>query len=282
LFVQGAMSVRAIGKTINYDHGYLSRVFAGKQKPSAALLAALEEVGVVPTAPTLDSLAEHLSGLRHQEDVVGVARIREPAIAFGKRITELADDARAGERQGMVHLAGQSCSYLGWVELESKNFEQSRRWLERGAMYASEVGDDTLWAHIVAFMATLEGRRSKPLALEGLARASLRRPSIHPAQQSYNGLQHARSLALIGEGQHAGRSLDASTALSARATSEEPLPYAYWYTSAFLTLNTGYVHLELGHLSQARDLMDAGLSDLPPDQRDSDWAAEYKEALART
>lgn len=61
---------------------------------------------------------------------------------------------------------------------------------------------------------------------------------------------------------------------------ETARPWHYYFSEPFFALQIGLAHLKLGDNQDAVDHLTAGLDALPVDQRDAQWAQEYRVALA--
>ena len=93
--------------------------------------------------------------------------------------------------------------------------------------------------------------------------------------------QAAHGYALLGDRAAAGRLLGEATDLTTAAASESAPPHAYWLTPTFCRMGLGLAYLALGDTAAAADSLRAGLASLPADQRDAEWALEYRQALGR-
>jgi hypothetical protein len=65
------------------------------------------------------------------------------------------------------------------------------------------------------------------------------------------------------------------------AQAHESPPWNYYYTPAFWTLQRGLIYSYIkGRTHLAADLLIAGMAALPAEQRDAEWAEDYRRALA--
>lgn len=94
-------------------------------------------------------------------------------------------------------------------------------------------------------------------------------------------VQAAHGYAWMGEKDLARRLLDEASDLADQAGRDSPPAAAYWLSPTFTRMGIGLALLELGDYADARDQLQSGLDGLPDGQAEAEWAAEYREALAR-
>jgi transcriptional regulator with XRE-family HTH domain len=277
--------------------GYLSQIENGTRVPSQRVVTALSEaLGVhvvapaavkpepVPTCVSSETpgiLTGILAGQRRLEDVTGSAPLVGPTLAQLGVIAGMLHDARGPVRRELLHIAAQWAVFTGWLCTATGRHGSAVRAFNLAADWAQEAGDDTLISHVYAFKGYSSRRRGDLAAMEGLTAAARRLKIVHPAQRAYNAFQHARALARLDDRRSAVTLLDLAIRESDAAMREgRPPEYGYWYTPAFFKLSVGLTHVWLGSHDEAQDLITAGLAELPDDQRGSEWADEFRAALA--
>jgi tetratricopeptide (TPR) repeat protein len=115
----------------------------------------------------------------------------------------------------------------------------------------------------------------------GLSQAAQRDKRLAPGIRALAAQQEARALALNGELDPCERKLDEAMELAVRASEypdDEP-PWVYFYSPEYFTMQRGRAYLYLGLHEKAADLLEAGLTAMPQELRDAEWAQPYKTDL---
>ncbi|RKS06682.1 helix-turn-helix protein [Nocardiopsis sp. Huas11] len=309
------MSISAAARAMNFDKGYVSRVVNGKQRPSAALVTALDnllgtEGGLVELhtamdeddrsrvaavvggdrykadASTVRALSDVLAAQRRLDDTLGPAAMLAPTLVQMDTVVSLARDSDARSmpadvRDGLKLVAAEWVQFAGWLRAEARDDADAVRLLTEAEDYADEINDGPLAAQAANFKGYLSRQRQNARGVVRWFLTAYNTPGAHPAQRLGDAAQAAQGLAMLGERDSARRLLDEATALSHRAEIETPPGTAYWLVPSFHGLNIGLAYLALGDTTQAAASIRDALANLPEDQQGAEWTHEYRAALAQ-
>ncbi len=312
------MSISAAARAMNFDKGYVSRVVNGKQHPSPALVAALDNLlgaegglielhtaideddrarvaavaerngGIGPMradASTVRALSDVLAAQRRLDDTLGPRAMLSPTLVQMDTVVALARDSEslrnAGVRDGLKRVAAEWVQFAGWLHAEARNDREAVHFLTEAEDYADEINDGPLAAQAANFKGYLARQQGRPRAVVRWFLTAHHTPGAHPAQRLGDLAQAAQGLAMLGEDEDARRLLDQAHALKDRAEIETPPNTAYWLVPSFHGLNIGLTYLALGDNGEAADSIRDALANLPEDQQGAEWTNEYRAALAQ-
>ncbi|MGW1614476.1 helix-turn-helix domain-containing protein [Streptomyces sp. NPDC002285] len=300
-------SMKAAARAMNYDVSYLSRVLNGKQKPSANLAQALDElVGaggslaatvlddddesrVAKTAGqpsrldagTVDALAGVLAAYRRLDDAVKPESVIPATVAQMREVTRMLKGARGPHRDSLAAVASEFVQFAGWMFAQTREDDQAVRYLNDALELADEISNGTLAAQALNFKGYIARQQGRPQGIARWFACAATTPGAHPAQRIGDYLQAAAGLAQLGERDAALRTVEDAERLMDKAAALPPPDTAYWLTPSFNRLNMGLCTLALGRYSEAADHLRTGLAGLPDELRDAPWSWEHKDALQR-
>ncbi|MDO0914193.1 helix-turn-helix transcriptional regulator [Streptomyces sp. DT2A-34] len=300
-------SMKAAARAMNYDVAYLSRVFNGKQKPSAKLASSLDSLvgadGALAAtvlddddservkrsaanpsrldAGTVDALAGVLAAYRRLDDTAQPRSVIPATTAQMNEVLRLLKGARGPQRDRLAEVASEYVQFGGWLLAQDRQDTEAVRLLNEAVELADEIGNGTLAAQALNFRGYLARQQARP---DGVARwyaAAAFTPGAHPAQRLGDMLQAAAGMAELGAHDDALRMVENAERLTDKAAAIPPPETAYWLTPEFNRLNMGLANLGLGRYADAADHITAGLAGLPAELRDAPWTWEHRDALKR-
>jgi tetratricopeptide (TPR) repeat protein len=293
---------------MNYDAGYLSRVLAGKQRPSPQLATALDgllgaEGGLAALAAALNSddreriersvaapsrldagtvraLADVLAAQRRLDDTLGPAPMLPATRAQLATVTALARGARGAYAADLRRVAAEWVQFTGWLYAEGRfDDREAVRLLREAQDHADTLGDGPLAAQATNFLGYLARQQQRPRGVVRYFLAAYHTPGATSAQRMGDAAQAAQGLASLGRRDDARRLLDDALDLADAAAAEEPPGTAYWLTGTYPRLNLGLAYKALGESATAAEHIRAGLEGLPVDQQGAAWTVEYQQAF---
>lgn len=222
------MSLRELAAATYLGKSYLHDFETGNRSPSLEHATRLDtELGaggslaaMVTEAAALGGAAElagRLAAARRLEDEVGAAPMLATATAQLDIVVDLARQARAPVRPGLVAVAAQWAQWTGWLHLATARWGRAGWWLDRSLEWAVEVDDRELTATVLSwrgYRACLMGDLGPAV---GLTTAALRDPGTYVGGRAYDHYQLARAMALAGDRQPAVEALAAGVDLAAEA-----------------------------------------------------------------
>jgi hypothetical protein len=302
------MSIRAAARALTFDHSYLVRVFAGKQRPSPQLAEALDRLlgtggalaGIAarldddgqpriqhaidnPTrvdAKAVSALADVLAAQRRLDDVVGPAPLIEPVEAQTAVLRRLLKEARGPHRDALGEVVAESVQFTGWLYASTRQDDRAVKRLSEAEALSDEVGSGTLAAQALNFRGYIARQQNNPRGMVRWFSAAYYTPGASAPQRMGDAAQVAQGLGELGDIDGAHRLLDEALALS-DAAQDQPPGTAYWLTAPFQRLNLGLAHLGVKAYADAADHLRSGLDDLPAELRDAPWTTEHRDALAQ-
>jgi transcriptional regulator with XRE-family HTH domain len=302
------ISLRAAAKAVPIDAGHLSRVLSGKRPPSTHIAQSLDRLvgadGALaelaatltpddrdriehslakPTrldSGTVRALADVLAAQRRLDDSMSATAMLAPTQAQWKSVARLARDARGPHAEALHQVAAEWVQFVGWLHAEARNDAEAVRWLTQAEERADDVESGELVAQALNFRGYLARQQGRPRAVVRWFLAAYLTPGAAPLQRVGDGVQAAHGYALLGERDAARRLLGEASDLIDEAAGTAPPETAYWLSPTFSRMGMGLVHLALGDRAEAAENLRVGLDGLPPEQRDAEWAREYRDALA--
>lgn len=289
------LGVRAVARRIHYDHAMLSRVLRGKQRPSEALEAALEElldltdedsrIDYVATHPTrldrpaVEALASALATQRRADDVVGAPPLLGPAEAWRESLLDMLRKARGPHRSALAAVVAEHSAFLGWLHVQMHS-ERALSICRESAQLAAEINCGPVRAQALNFEANhWRGKGDLRRSIQSL-HAVVTTEGIHPTQRASNLARLAEETARAGEKEEGRRLLKEAEALGKKAAHIDPDPSAYWHSDAYQHLVEGRAHGALGDSLAAHEHIAAGLSGLPAEWQKAPWLKVIKRDYA--
>jgi len=316
LLSERGMSLRQAARLSHYDVSYLSKVISGRKPGSRELAAALDKMldadgelaalapppirlaGLVPgeqerlvyvaakprrvDAAAADALSAMLAAARRLEDRIGSAPMLASVRAQLRTTEVLADEARGEVRPVVVDVTAQWAQFYGWLSANTGRFGEANSSYDLAIGLAAEVGDVSMIStalNMKGFVAWLCGKNG---AVIGLSRTA-QRDGASPGVRALAAQQEARGHAITGDTEATERMLDEAHRLTLAAAEhpEDEPPWIYFFNPAYLGMQRARAYLYLsGRAAAAAELLIAGLADLPPGVRRSEWVAWYVADLA--
>lgn len=305
-------SYRRLAKLAHLSSTYLWEIENGDKHPTvraaAALDAALEARGVVAAmvraAPTVtgpeegdrivhavrhpraidrravNALAGVLAAHRQLDDTID-AHILIPAEApQWEAVMRLARDARGPAADDLHVVAAEWTQYLGWLRAEARHDGPAAETLIEAVAQASDIQHGSLTAQARNFLGYVARQRGNPTGIVEHFEGAYLTPGATRLQRIGDAAQAAQGYALLDDHAAARRLLGEAQDLALLADNDEAPTAAYWLSVTYNRLNLGLAYLALGDYAEARQQLQAGLDGIPEHQRESEWAAEYRRALA--
>lgn len=189
------MSISAAARAMNFDKGYVSRVVNGKQRPSAALVTALDnllgaEGGLIalhtamdeddrarvaavaerdgrsrpmrPDASTVRALSDVLAAQRRLDDTLGPLAMLSPTLVQMDTVVALARDSDslsmpADVRDGLKQVAAEWVQFAGWLHAEAGRHPGDCREAVRLLTEAEDFADEINDGPLAAQAANFKG-----------------------------------------------------------------------------------------------------------------------------
>jgi tetratricopeptide (TPR) repeat protein len=299
--------MKSAARKMNYDPAYLSRVLAGKQKPSAKLASSLDSLlgtdGALAAtvlgdddservqrsaenpsrldAGAVDALAGVLAAYRRLDDTAAPKVIIPATMTQMQEVTRLLRGARGPHRDRLAEVVSEWVQFAGWMLAQVRKDAEAARLLNDALEIADEIGNGTLAAQALNFKGYIARQQGRPQGIARWFAAAANTPGAHPAQRLGDMLQSAAGLAELGARDDALRMVESAERLSDAAAAVPPPDTAYWLTPEFNRLNMGLANLGLGRYADAADHITAGLQGLPDELKDAPWTKEHRDALKR-
>jgi transcriptional regulator with XRE-family HTH domain len=229
--------------------------------------------------PAVEALADVLHAQRRLDDTLD-SHILIPAVEPQWAIvSQLARDARGPHAEALYPVVAEWTQFLGWLQAEARHDAEAVRTLTQAAEQADALDSGPLAAQVENFRGYLERQRGNPRGIVRHFLAAYRTPGATLLQRVGDAVQAAHGFALLGDRQTAERLLGEASDLATAANGTAPPGAAYWLSPTFSRMGIGLAYLALGNKTEAEQHLRAGLEGLPADQRDAEWAREYREAL---
>jgi hypothetical protein len=283
------ITLRTMAERTHYSAGYLSLIENGQRPTPGGVVVAYQRVlgttdlgrltsaarsAASADAGTLSEVAVMLGALRRIEDSTGVMAVLPAVRGMSAMVTEFARETRTA-RADAVTLAAEVTQYRGWLEHAVGADTAARRSMATAVDLATESGDPNRLVHSLVFagVVTWSATGSYTEVID-LSDAALNVRGTHPVLRAYASMRRAELLATRGETREARTSLSAADDAIEAATMAEPPPEAmYWWTPGFGAVQRGGVLTLLGDTAQAIEEATAGLAEMPPEHRRTEWLA---------
>jgi transcriptional regulator with XRE-family HTH domain len=318
LMAEQRVGLRELARQLSYDPGYLSKVVNGRKAVSADLArrldqalgagGALKAFRVTPDLRgtfayddeerlilaarcpervdrgIIRSLAELLAAEYRQVYPVGLATMLGAVTAQLSAVGKLTREARSPLRGEVLGIAGQYALFAGWLNVNTGRLADAGACFDRALGWAAETGDADMTATALTLKAHGAWLSGKVGPMIGLSQAAQRSPCTSVEVRALAVQIEARGSALMGGGDDANRRLDEAASLMEHAAghprNENEPPWIIGFDPAYLALQRGLVSLYLDQNAQAAESLSAGLAEMPPEVRQSEWIAWYLVRLA--
>ncbi|MFD7502589.1 multiprotein-bridging factor 1 family protein [Streptomyces sp. NPDC059850] len=276
LLTERGISLRATARALTYDPAYLSRVINGRQRPSEALVTALDGLleadGALvalaapaerPAAPgagqgsgidgdiahmraSVAQLLEHDSrygGTTVAPAAVQVWRAEQRKLERG----EVPDRARRGYQSAVAELA----EIAGWLLFDAGQWDASRTAFLESHVLARLSGERPMEWFALDMLAMQDVHHGRPGEALSIADELLTRPRIPPRVALMARVRRGRALAHLGDHRRALDELAGAKARLDESISPRDPAWAWWVNEGEITGHQGEVLLALGEAKAA-------------------------------
>ncbi|MFD2791951.1 helix-turn-helix domain-containing protein [Promicromonospora vindobonensis] len=227
----------------------------------------------------VESLGGVLAAHRRLDDTVPAEVLWPIASTHHQMLVRVAGEARGPHVPALHLVVAESLQFVGWLSAQRGQYEMADRMYAQSADRAEELGAGGLASQSRRFRGSLAWEQVRLAQMVAHYAHAAQTPGAGILHRIDAGLRHAHALALLGDPAGALRALHVASDLTTAADGAAPDPFAYWLTNSWLRFPLGLAHLELGRAQDAADNLRAGLADLPDQQRDTPWTAQYRSAL---
>lgn len=227
----------------------------------------------------VDALAEVLAVHRRLDDTIDAHILIPAEAAQWETVMRLARNGRGPAVDRLWEVAAEWTQYVGWLQAEARQDALAMASLNEAVKQALDIGSGSLAAQARNFLGYVQRQRDNPRGIVEHFEDAYLTPGATRLQRIGDAAQAAQGYALLGDRTAAFRLLGEAQELALRAEGDEPPGAAYWLSVTFSRVNLGLAYLALGERREAAQQLRAGLAGLPEEQRDSEWAAEYRRAL---
>ena len=230
-------------------------------------------------APTVEGLAQVLSGQRRLEDTLGPQAVIIPVTIQLDTITKMLREVSGPHRTELCRLVAEWTNFAGWLHTAVGKDGDALTLFASAEDLSDDAGEGSTAATAASFRGYLAKLQGRPRRTIRASAAALATPGAHPTQRTYDLLQTAQAYADLADTEEAKRFLDKASDLA--TTAGDPPPSVYWYTEPFFRLIIGLAQLGIGQYRDAMESLKRGIEEIPPDQRNAEWMNEYRLALTQ-
>lgn len=232
-------------------------------------------------ARTVDALVAALAAHRRADDDADPVLLL-PAVSAGQaQVQRLAAEARGPHAHALQVVAAEWIQFNGWLHAQARHDAEAVRLLTESADHAIRLGVPNLACQAWGFRGYLERQRGVPVRITRAFQAAAEVPGISRLHRVDAMLNTVHGLGLMGEKLQALDLLRQADDLTTGAGTDEVDPASYWLTATWLRIPMGMAYLGLDRAGDAVENLRAGLGALPAGWQRAEWAAEYRDALAR-
>jgi tetratricopeptide (TPR) repeat protein len=236
---------------------------AGWQEAIAAMTGPVSTGRRQITPVMMDHLEVRLDHLRHLDDTLGSAQLRDLASAEFAFVVGLVKDARFDEPTGrrLYTAAAEAARCCAWVHFDDGYHAQAERYFDASLRASATAGDPLVGAYALSFRAIQHYTAGDPrdaVALVEAARTQVKSKAT-PRFQAMLATRAARSYSKAGDRRSCARALnEARTLLDAGPHDDDP-DYLYWVDLGEVEMIAGSSALELGDHQEALRRFDAAI-----------------------
>ncbi|MFI6296639.1 hypothetical protein ACIBEJ_33975 [Nonomuraea sp. NPDC050790] len=216
------------------------------------------------TATMVDHLEVRLDRLRHLDDTLGSAKLRELSMAEFAFITGLIKEARFDEETGrrLYASAGEAARCCAWVHFDDGFHAQAERFFDAALRASATAGDPLTGAYALSFRAIQHYTAGDPRDAVALIEAAQiqTKNKATPRFQAMLAARAARSHSKTGDRRACARALDQARDLLAAGPHDDDPPYLYWVDIGEVEMIAGSSALQLGDPRQAILRFDAAIA----------------------
>ncbi|MEV8017761.1 helix-turn-helix transcriptional regulator [Streptomyces sp. NPDC086554] len=274
LLTDRGITLRGTARALNYNVAYISRVTNGRQRPSAQLAEALDELlqadGELvrlatpvtplesmeePTGPASDiahmkASAEHI--LKHADRYGGdaVAPVAVQVWQSAQRKLDAGEIPETAQR-GYVAAVAEAAEVAGWLLFDSGDRVAARNAFLESHMLARHAGERAMEWFALDMLAMLDTECSRPGGVRRITDELLSQSRIPPRVALLARVRRGRALAQIGDRQRALTDLDAARGGVEESLSARDPKWAWWVNQQEIGGHLGHVLLSLADLNAA-------------------------------
>lgn len=229
--------------------------------------------------PAVDALAGVLAAHRHLDDLIPAHLLIPGELPQWETVQRLAKEARGPAVDELHLVAAEWTQYIGWLQAEARHDGPAIATLAEGVTQAADIHSGSLTAQARNFLGYVARQRGNARGIVEFFEGAYLTPGSTRLQRIGDAAQAAHGYALLDDHREARRLLAEAQELALTAEADEAPTAAYWLSVTYNRLNLGLAYLALGDRAEAEQQLSAGLAGIPPEQRASEWAAEYRRAL---
>lgn len=232
-------------------------------------------------ARAVDALAAALAAHRRADDDADPVMLL-PAVSAGlAQVQRLAAEARGPHAHALRVVAAEWTQFTGWLHAQARHDTDAVRLLTDSADQAVQLGVPNLACQAWGFRGYLERQRGVPARITRAFRTAADVPGASRLHRADATLNAVHGLGLMRERRQALDLLGQANDMTTAVGTDEVDPASYWLTPTWLRIPMGMAYLGLDRASDAAENLRVGLEALPAGWQKAEWAAEYRDALAR-
>lgn len=271
---ESGYSVSAAARALHYDLAYLSRVLNAKQRPSARLAAALDDLveangelaarviadsesAMVGERQGCDGDIAHMkssaeSFLSHA-DKYGADTVASAAVQVWRSAQRKLDNGSIPDRERSLYLSAvaESAQVAGWLLFDAGGWDAARTAFMESHILADHAGDRAKKWFALDMLAMLDIEIAQPGEALRIAESVLSEKRVPPRVALIARVRRGRALALMGDGRRSAADLDAAkVGLEGSLSPLDPW-WVWWIDSSEVSGHAGQALLRLGEPQSA-------------------------------
>ncbi|MFC4016275.1 tetratricopeptide repeat protein [Nonomuraea purpurea] len=215
------------------------------------------------TASMVDHLEVRLDRLRHLDDALGSAQLRELGMAEFAFIVGLVKEARFDEPTGrrLYAAAAEAARCCAWVHFDDGYHAQAERFFDAALRASATAGDPLIGAYALSFRAIQHYTAGDPRDAVALVEAA-QVQTKNKATARFRAMlatRAARSHSKAGDRRACARALHQARDLLSAGPHDDDPPYLYWVDLGEIEMIAGSSALQLGDPREAIRRFDAAI-----------------------
>ncbi|MEV0754968.1 helix-turn-helix transcriptional regulator [Streptosporangium sp. NPDC050280] len=236
---------------------------AGWQEAMAAITSPVSTGRRRISAPMVDHLEVRLDRLRHLDDALGSAHLRDLAMAEFSFIVGLVKDARfdGPTSRRLYAAAAEAARCCAWVHFDDGFHAQAEKFFDAALRASATAGDALVGAYALSFRAIQHYTAGDPYDAVALIEAAQvqTKNKATPRFRAMLAARAARSYSKAGDRRACARALHQARDLLAFGPHADDPPYLYWVTLGEVEMIAGSSALQLGDPHEAIRRFDAAI-----------------------
>lgn len=240
----------------------------------------------MPRIPDADDVSpvEHLRRVRRvlidSDNLLGPGHIIPTVHEHIGVIQQLRADQEGADRRSLLHLQAEYAEFAGWLHQDAGDFQRAQFWLDRALEWAHATGDQEMVTFVMARKGQLAGDMRDCSGAVDLAEAAATIARDGSRLQATAATYGAYGHALAGRGTVSLRALDNARELAGRPNDDPGSPWATWLDDAYIEVHRARCLSVLGNHTQAAEIFQQAIKDLPQSFRRDRGVYLAREALA--